>query len=203
MDGYIVPFVIGYVLGNINFGYIIGKLTRGIDIRKYGSGNAGATNVNRILGPKAAVITLVGDLLKGVAAVIIGRHIAGDTGAVLSAIAVVCGHNWPAVMGFKGGKGIATSLGILLSLDYRVGMILLILGILIILVTRYVSLASVTAAFLYPVLVIAFRSSPQMVAFSIVLSLFALVRHRGNIKRLLKGEETKLSFKKSVKKEEK
>jgi len=198
----IASVIIGYILGNINFSYVIVKVFKGMDIREYGSGNAGATNVNRIMGPKAAVTALAGDLLKGVLAVIIGRTMAGETGAILAAIAVVVGHNWPVVLGFKGGKGIATSLGILFSLDYRIGVILLVLGILIIIITRYVSLASISGAVAYPFLVIAFNSSVRMKAFAIVLCVFALFRHRANIKRLLKGEESKLGQKVEHKKEE-
>ena len=173
----------------------------GIDIREHGSRNAGATNVNRVLGSKPAVLALAIDLLKGVVAVVVGRHLGGgDVGAIIAGIVVVCGHNWPFVLNFKGGKGIATSLGVLLSLDIRVAMILLIAGIIIILTTRYVSLASVVCALCYPVLVIAFGLSQEMIVFSVVISAFALVRHKDNIKRLLGGQESKVSIKLTPKK---
>ncbi|MDD2573473.1 MAG: glycerol-3-phosphate 1-O-acyltransferase PlsY [Bacillota bacterium] len=199
--GLIVSSLAGYLLGNINGAYIIGKVVGGIDIREHGSKNAGATNVNRVLGSKPAVLVLAIDLLKGVLAVVIGRCLgSGDVGAILAGIAVVCGHNWPFVLKFKGGKGIATSLGVLISLDIRVAMILLAAGILIILTTRYVSLASVVCALCYPVLVIAFRLSQEMIAFSVVISAFALLRHKENIKRLLGGQESKISIKLTPKK---
>ncbi|MBA1333722.1 MAG: Acyl-phosphate:glycerol-3-phosphate O-acyltransferase PlsY (EC 2.3.1.n3) [Firmicutes bacterium] len=195
MQNVLFGSVIAYLLGSMNWSYIAGRVFGGIDIRQHGSGNAGATNVNRILGAKAAAFAFAGDLLKGVAAVLIGRNIAGDMGAILAAVAVVCGHNWPVFLGFKGGKGITTSVGALLSLDIRIALILLAVGVLIIAVTRYVSLGSVTGAILYPILVVMFRSSKEMIVFSLVIAMFALVRHRGNIKRLLRGEESKLGKK--------
>ncbi|MGI6703084.1 MAG: glycerol-3-phosphate 1-O-acyltransferase PlsY [Clostridia bacterium] len=199
--GLVISSLAGYLLGNINGAYIIGKVVGGIDIREHGSRNAGATNVNRVLGSKPAVLALAIDLLKGVVAVVVGRHLGGgDVGAIIAGIVVVCGHNWPFVLNFKGGKGIATSLGVLLSLDIRVAMILLIAGIIIILTTRYVSLASVVCALCYPVLVIAFGLSQEMIVFSVVISAFALVRHKDNIKRLLGGQESKVSIKLTPKK---
>ncbi|HOC08309.1 MAG: glycerol-3-phosphate 1-O-acyltransferase PlsY [Clostridiales bacterium] len=199
--GLIVSSLIGYLVGNINGGYIIGKAVGGIDIREHGSKNAGATNVNRVLGSKPAAMALAIDLLKGVVAVIAGRLLGGgDMGAIAAGVAVVCGHNWPVFLGFKGGKGIATSLGVLISLELRVALILIAVGVSIIIITRYVSLASVVCALLYPVLVTAFRLSVEMTAFSLVISAFALLRHRENIKRLFKGQESKVSIKLSPKK---
>lgn len=199
--GLIVSSLIGYLVGNINGGYIIGKAVGGIDIREHGSKNAGATNVNRVLGSKPAAMALAIDLLKGVVAVTAGRVLGGgDMGAIAAGVAVVCGHNWPVFLGFKGGKGIATSLGVLISLDYRAALILLAVWVSIIIITRYVSLASVVCALLYPVLVMAFRLSVEMTAFSLVMSAFALLRHRENIKRLLRGQESKVSIKLTPKK---
>lgn len=186
---------IAYLLGSMNWSYIAGRVFGGIDIRQHGSGNAGATNVNRVLGPRAAAFAFAGDLLKGVAAVLIGRNMAGDMGAIFAAVAVICGHNWPVFLGFKGGKGVATSVGALLSLDIRIALIVLAVGVLIIAVTRYVSLGSVTGAILYPTLVVMFGSSREMIAFALVIAAFVLVKHRGNIKRLLRGEESKLGKK--------
>ncbi len=199
--GLIVSSLIGYLVGNINGGYIIGKAVGGIDIREHGSKNAGATNVNRVLGSKPAAMALAIDLLKGVVAVTAGRVLGGDDmGAIAAGVAVVCGHNWPVFLSFKGGKGIATSLGVLISLDYRAALILLAVWVSIIIITRYVSLASVVCALLYPVLVMAFRLSVEMTAFSLVMSAFALLRHRENIKRLLRGQESKVSIKLTPKK---
>jgi glycerol-3-phosphate acyltransferase PlsY len=197
----IASAVTGYLLGNINGAYIVGRLAGGIDIREHGSKNAGATNVNRVLGSKPAILALAIDLLKGVAAVIMGKLLySGDMGAIAAGIAVVCGHNWPYFLKFKGGKGIATSLGVLISLDYRVALILIAAGILIIITTRYVSLASVVCAAFYPVLVVAYKLSVEMIVFSIAISVFALLRHKENIKRLLAGKESKISIKLTPKK---
>lgn len=199
--GLVVSSLAGYLIGNINGGYIIGKAIGGIDIREHGSKNAGATNVNRVLGSKPAALALAIDLFKGVAAVITGRLLGGgDAGAILAGLAVICGHNWPVFLGFKGGKGVATSLGVLISLDLRVALIILTIGVAIIIMTRYVSLASVTCALLYPMLVAAFGLSMEMKVFSLVISFFALLRHRENIKRLVKGQESKVSIKLTQKK---
>ncbi len=201
--GIIVPFFAGYLFGNINGAYIVGRVVGGIDIREHGSKNAGATNVNRVLGSKPALFALAIDLLKGVTAVILARSLGGgDMQAIMAGVGAVCGHNWPFFLKFKGGKGIATSLGVLLSLDYQVALILLLVGIVIILTTRYVSLASVAGAVLYPVLVIAFKLSEEMMVFSLIISVFALLRHKENIKRLLRGQETRASIKFATKKED-
>ncbi len=197
----IVSALIGYLFGNINGAYIIGKVVGGIDIREHGSKNAGATNVNRVLGSKPAALAFAIDIFKGIAAVGIGRQIGGgDLGAILAGISAVCGHNWPFLLKFKGGKGIATSLGVLFSLDIRIAALILIIGVLIIVLTRYVSLASISCALFYPVLVILFKSSREMIVFSGAISVFALLRHRDNIKRLLKGQESKISIKPTFKK---
>lgn len=199
--GLIVIFFLGYLLGNINGAYIIGKVVWGIDIREHGSKNAGATNANRVLGTKPAVFALAIDLLKGMAAVVLGRRIGGgDAGAIIAGVAVVCGHNWPYFLKFRGGKGIATSLGVLFSLDARIGAIILAVGIGIIMITRYVSLASMVCALFYPVLVVVFKSSQEMKMFSIAISAFALLRHKDNIKRLLSGQESKVRIKLTPKK---
>ncbi len=201
--GLAVSVLLGYLLGNVNGAYIIGKIVGGIDIREHGSKNAGATNVNRVLGSKPAAFAFAIDILKGVMAVIVGRHIGGgDISTILAGTAAVCGHNWPFVLKFKGGKGIATSLGVLFSLDIRVAAIVLTIGVLIIIITRYVSLASISCALLYPVLVIFFKSSREMIIFSGAISVFALLRHKDNIKRLLRGRESKITIKFTSKKGE-
>jgi len=199
--GMFVSVLTGYLLGNINGAYIVGRLVGGIDIREHGSKNAGATNVNRVLGSKPAALALAVDLLKGVAAAIIGRYLVdGDMGAIFAGVSVVCGHNWPCLLKFKGGKGIATSLGVLFGLDLRVALILLAAGILIIMITRYVSMASVICASLYPFLTVLFKLSYELKVFSVVISVFALIRHRENIKRLVTGRESKVSIKLTPKK---
>lgn len=191
----IIGIVAAYLLGSMNWSYISGRLFGGIDIREHGSGNAGATNVYRTLGAKATVVALLGDFAKGIAAVYMGRYLSAETGAISAAIAVVCGHNWPVFLSFKGGKGIATSLGVLFGLDYRIAGILLAIGIVIIIITRYVSLASISCAALYPILTVMYGASVKMRAFSVVIAFIAIVRHKNNIVRLVRGEESKLAIK--------
>ena len=114
---YVLVSIIAYLLGNIATSYIVSKVFGKIDIRDYGSGNAGSTNVFRVLGAKAAVIAFLGDVLKGTAAVLIGRYIGGSYGEILAGIFVIIGHNWPVFLGGKGGKGIATTIGLMLPID--------------------------------------------------------------------------------------
>jgi glycerol-3-phosphate acyltransferase PlsY len=198
---YLAVSVIGYMIGNFATSFFVGKATRNIDIRHHGSGNAGATNTFRVLGFTAGIIVFVGDVLKGIAAVLIGRWIAGDIGAVIAGGSAVIGHDWPVVLGFKGGKGIATSFGCLIILFPKIALILFIVAILIIIISRYVSLASISASIGFPIAVLFFqeyRSRWEYVALSIVLSIIALCRHKANILRLLEGRENKISLKTKV-----
>ena len=143
--------MICYFLGNISTGLLIGKLTAQIDIRQHGSGNAGTTNVMRTLGWVPSLLTLAGDVLKAVLAVVIGRAIAGEIGWIVGAVAVLLGHNWPVVFGFKGGKGMACSLGIILATEPLFALIVLAVQVLVLVITRYMSVASLTTSVLYPV----------------------------------------------------
>lgn len=137
---------IAYLIGCINNAYILTKYTRKIDIRNYGSGNAGATNVLRVLGYKAAAPVFALDVLKGVIAVLIGKYLMGTTGAMIAGIAVVCGHNWPVFLKFRGGKGIATSIGVVMTVSPFLGIIALAIGVIIIALTKYVSLGSMAGS---------------------------------------------------------
>lgn len=183
--------VISYFLGNFSTSVIISKLWANIDIRKHGSGNAGATNMYRILGAKAAILTLIGDALKGVFAVWIGRKFGGEYTALLCGMAVIIGHNWPVLLGFKGGKGIATAIGVVLTVNYIVALICILLGILVLIKTKYVSLASMVGIIVLPVLLL-FNGGVMHFLFGLVLMTMALFRHRGNIHRLMQGTESKI-----------
>lgn len=192
---WILIIVIAYLLGNFSSGLIVGRLFGQADIRKTGSGNAGTTNVMRTLGWLPSVLTLLGDVLKAVIAVLIGRLIAGQTGVYLAGIAVVAGHNWPALFGFKGGKGIATSLGVILMTDPIVALLLLVIQFAILIPTKLMSLASVASAVAYPVLIALFHWGDWgRILFAVILGAMALFCHRGNIKRLLSNSENKLDF---------
>jgi glycerol-3-phosphate acyltransferase PlsY len=185
----------------------------GFDVREKGSGNAGSTNVLRTVGKKAAVITLLCDILKGVLAIaisiIIGNMVEGANKELLlqiAGIAVVLGHTFPIFFRFKGGKGVATSLGILLMSNWKIGLICLVFALVLILLTRLVSLGSCTAAILFPVLTLFINDSYTVLTegkngrtyfiYSIILAVIVLYNHRSNIKRLFNGTENKISFKK-------
>ena len=207
MATYIIVTLIAYLLGSISFSIIISKKLAGFDVRDKGSGNAGSTNVLRTVGKKAAIITLICDCLKGVLAVLIafiaGKIAKNTDGALLvqlAGLAVVLGHTFPIFFGFKGGKGVATSLGVLLIINWQIGLICLVFALVLMALTRFVSLGSVGAAILFPVLTIFITSHyivpGSYVMFGILLAIFVIFNHRTNVKRLLEGNENKLSFKK-------
>jgi len=209
MAVYIIIALIAYAIGSINFSVIFSKKFAGFDVREKGSGNAGTTNMLRSVGKKAAAITLVCDILKGIIAIFIAyilhRIVEKADGALLvqiAALGVVIGHTFPVFFGFKGGKGVATSLGILLLINWKIGLICLIFALIIMAATRMVSAGSVTAAILYPVLVLCnvgkeyFIVEGSYIVFSILLALFIVFNHRTNIKRILEGKENKISFSK-------
>lgn len=209
MVTYIIMAIIAYAIGSINFSVIFSRKFAGFDVREKGSGNAGTTNMLRSVGKKAAAITLICDILKGIVSIIIAylinKFIQELNGALLVQIAALCvviGHTFPIFFEFRGGKGVATSLGILICINWKIGLVCLIFALLIMAVTRMVSAGSVTAAMLYPVLVICqvgkeyFIVDGNYIIFSILLALIVAFNHRTNIKRILTGTENKLSFKK-------
>lgn len=195
--------VIAYLLGSINSSILVGRLFGVKDIRQHGSGNAGATNTLRTIGKKAAALVFAGDVLKGVIAVLIAKLIAflmhTDMGiAVLAAaLLAVLGHNYPLYFGFKGGKGIATSAAVILMIDPLIGVCVFVFALLVMLITRYVSVGSIAAAVAFPVAVAIWHHDniPYLI-FAVALGLLAILRHKENIKRLAKGTESKLGAKK-------
>ena len=205
----IIVAIIAYLIGSINFSVILSKKMAGFDVREKGSGNAGTTNMLRAVGKKGAALTLLCDILKGVVSILIAMFIGWafkvENQSLLvqiAGIAVVIGHTFPIFFGFKGGKGVATSLGILIMTNWQIGLICLVFGIVLIILTRMVSLGSCTAAVLFPVLTL-FISENYIVSqgsgyfvFSIILAIIVLFNHRSNIKRILSGTENKISFKK-------
>ena len=189
----IVPVVIAYLLGNISPSIILGKI-HGIDIKKEGSGNAGTTNALRVLGKKAALITLVIDIGKGVMAVIIGRLVGGAAVGYICALAVFCGHIWPCFYSFKGGKGVATAFGALLSVNWMLGLAALAVVAVGLALTQRMSVGSLLGAITFPIL--CWLLEPDFIWIGSVMALIVLIKHRANIGRLLRGEEPKMSFKK-------
>ncbi len=205
MEMYIAIAIIGYLIGSVNFSVIISKKVAGFDLREKGSKNAGTTNMLRTVGKKAALVTLICDILKGVAAVIIAKLLSGKVNEAIAtqiaAVFVVIGHTFPIFFGFKGGKGVATSIGILLVMNWQIGLICLSYGIVIIALTRMVSLGSISAAILFPILTIFIKEhyiakGATFTIFGIVIAAIILFNHRTNIKRLNNGTENRISFKK-------
>ena len=211
MATYIIVAVIAYLIGSINFSIILSKKMAGFDIREKGSGNAGTTNMLRSVGKKAAVITLICDILKGVVSILIavlaGKIVKNLDNALLVQLAgifVIIGHTFPIFFKFKGGKGIATSLGILLMTNWQIGLICLVFALVLIALTRMVSVGSIAAGILFPVLV-AFidqnyivptsNSNWSYLVFSIIIALLVIFNHRANVQRILNGTENKISFK--------
>lgn len=209
---YIIMAIIAYLIGSINFSVILSKKMAGFDVREKGSGNAGSTNMLRSVGKKAAAITLICDILKGVVsigiAILLGNVIENMNRELLlqiAGIAVVTGHTFPIFFGFKGGKGVATSLGVLLMSNWQIGLICLVFAIVLMALTRMVSLGSCAAAVLFPVLTLFINQHYTVLTdgkngrvyfvYSVILAIIVLYNHRSNIKRILNGTENKLSFK--------
>lgn len=195
MNNFLI-LLLSYLLGSISFGYLAGRFFRGIDIRDFGSGNTGSTNILRTLGTGPAIIVLLLDAGKGWVAVYLAHTFTGvPLVAMLAGIAVVVGHNWPVFYGFRGGRGIATSIGVIAGLAPLVILIAGITGVAVIAVTRYVSLGSVIGSILIPVLMVVLNEPIEYQAFGFVLSILAVWRHRENIVRLLNGTENKFGSK--------
>ncbi|MDQ0058208.1 glycerol-3-phosphate 1-O-acyltransferase PlsY [Paenibacillus harenae] len=196
----VIAVVLSYLLGSVSFSIVIAKWVKGIDIRQHGSGNAGATNTLRVLGKGPGILVFLLDIAKGVAAVWIGHALGGDNDwiPVLSGLAAIIGHNWPIWFKFKGGKGIATTVGVIATLAFVPALCAGIIAILSIVVTRYVSLGSLLFAGITPLLIASFYYSLPLFTASIVLCVFAFVRHRTNIVKLFQGTENKLGAKKGA-----
>lgn len=197
----ILGIILSYLLGSLPTAYIFGKMYRGIDIREYGSGNVGATNVFRVLGKGPGSIVLFVDVLKGFLAVSVLANVLGLQfiwQRLVLALAVVSGHNWTLFLKFKGGKGIATSLGVLIALSLEIASVrpvfLLTMGIWVLafLLSGFVSLASILAAVFLPVIMVFTNQPFEITCLGIVFSVFVVLRHRSNIRRLLLGQESRV-----------
>lgn len=199
-------------MGSLNTSIIVGKFY-GIDIRKHGSGNAGMTNTLRTIGKLAAVLVIIGDILKGVLSYLIGNFVMDSVvigssagsflsttvglGGMVGGIAAIVGHNWPIYFGFKGGKGILTSFSVVMMTDWQLGLMLLGIFILIVAITRYVSLGSIIACVTFPIGAYIKGNGVVFAIFAMILAIFAIYRHNANIKRLIKGTEAKIGAKKA------
>lgn len=209
MATYIIVAIVAYIIGSINFSVIISKKIAGFDVRDKGSGNAGTTNMLRTVGKKAAAITLLCDILKGVVAVLIaviaGKITKNIDEALLVQIAgilVILGHTFPIFFEFRGGKGIATAIGVILLINWQIGLICLVFGLVLIALSKMVSVGSIGAAILYPVLTVFINnhfivggSGIKYFVFSLIIAAIVIFNHRENLKRISAGTENKLSFK--------
>ena len=201
MISYIIILIIAYLLGNISTSYIIAKRLAGVDIRTQGSGNAGSTNVLRTLGKKAGAMTFIGDLLKGIIAVFICYALSKfaniDTviAGYVAVFGVVCGHNWPAFLGFRGGKGVATSLGAMIAVNPIIALSCFGLFLIIVAITKYVSLGSVVGIAVSPIIMM-FLNNKNGVIITLFLTISVIYTHKENIKRLINGTERKIGQKK-------
>jgi len=195
--------IASYLIGAIPTAYLFGKHLKGIDIREHGSGNIGATNAFRVLGKKPGTIVLIIDILKGLIPTTLLAYLFGldnPWGYVFLGLITVAGHNWTVFLQFKGGKGIATSLGVLIGLTIQIStfrpvlLITLLTWIVVFLVTGYVSLASILASTVLPLMMVVFIQPFAIVLLGIFLCIFIVFRHRPNIKRLFSGTEPKANW---------
>lgn len=214
MISIVLVALVAYLIGSISFSVIFTKKFKGFDVRDKGSKNAGSTNVLRTAGVKVAALTLVCDILKGVVAILFALLIGTMTKAdevtkahlvEFAGVFVVIGHTFPAFFGFRGGKGVATSLGVLLITNWKIGLICLIFALVVMALSRMVSLGSIAAAVLFPVLCLFIEESFIVggdntkfgyLIFGVIMAIIVIFNHRTNIKRLMNGTENKLSFKK-------
>jgi glycerol-3-phosphate acyltransferase PlsY len=193
----ILLFVISYLIGSIPTGYIIVKLLKGIDVRTIGSGSTGATNVKRVLGTKWFFIVMFLDALKGAIPVLIGYHSFNfinfiGLGPVIAAVGAIIGHSKSIFLKFSGGKSVATGVGTILALCWPVGVSIAVIWALITYTTKYVSLGSVVAISLAPLLMNAFNQNIYYICFAAIGAIYVIILHKENIKRLLEGKENKV-----------
>ncbi|GIO65256.1 glycerol-3-phosphate 1-O-acyltransferase PlsY [Paenibacillus sp. FSL M7-1455] len=194
----IIAIVLSYLLGSVSFSVVMAKLLKGIDIRQHGSGNAGATNTLRILGKGPAIAVLLLDVLKGIGAIWLGKWLGGGNEWIpaLCGLAAIVGHNWPVYFRFRGGKGIATTIGIMATLCFFPALCAGIIAILLIVFTRYVSLGSLVFVALTPISLLVFGLIQgfdwPIFWSSLVICLFAFWRHRSNIVKIVQGRENKI-----------
>ncbi|WP_245251659.1 glycerol-3-phosphate 1-O-acyltransferase PlsY [Paenibacillus turicensis] len=193
----IIAIVLSYLIGSISFSVVLAKLLKGIDIRQHGSGNAGATNTLRVLGKGPAIMVLVLDILKGIIAIWLGVLLGNGSEWIpaICGLAAIVGHNWPIYFHFRGGKGIATTIGVMATLSFLPALYAGIVAILCIVFTRYVSLGSLIFVFLTPIFLGLLQPINAVFWSSLIICLFAFWRHRSNIVKLVHGKENKLGSK--------
>lgn len=204
MTIYILVSIIAYFIGSISFSVIFSRKFAGFDVRDKGSKNAGTTNVLRMVGKKVAALTLVCDILKGVISIVIAitagaiwKDVDIEMLKYLAGFFAILGHTFPIFFEFRGGKGVATALGVLITLNWKIGLICLIFALILITFTKMVSFGSILSAILYPILIL-FMGNVKFgaVVVSLLITLLVIFNHRENIKRIKNGTENKISLKK-------
>jgi acyl phosphate:glycerol-3-phosphate acyltransferase len=205
----IVALLISYLIGSLPTAYLFGRILKGIDIRKVGSGNVGATNALRVLGKGPGIMVLFLDILKGFLAVVfLGNYFTNKpilfqehNLLIIMGLCCICGHNWNIFLRFKGGKGIAVSFGVLLGLSLKITGLNVVIGLtiliwfLVFILFRIVSLASISCAITLPIFSVFFEQSKSVIFLSLLLCFFVIIRHKTNLSRILKGSEPRLFFK--------
>ena len=195
-----LAFLASYLLGSIPSAVWLGKYLHGIDVREHGSKNAGATNCFRVLGKRTGTLVLAMDISKGLLSMLLSIYLLKETGSMvllmLAAGICVLGHVFPVFAGFRGGKGVATSLGVFLGLNPLTAITCILVFLVVFLLTRYVSLSSITAAFMLPFIsfFLFHQEETERLWFNVILSCIVIIAHRKNIKRLWKGEEQRMNF---------
>ena len=195
--GMITSIVLPYLLGSVNSGIVLSRLFYHEDIRTYGSGNAGATNMLRTYGKKMGIMTFVCDFVKGMLGVLIGRMMFGLLGSYIGGLFCVLGHIFPCYYKFRGGKGVATSAGMVLMTNWKVLLVLAVIFALIVYMTKYISFGSIMVYLLYPLMLSKLKmpTDPSIaVVVAFVITVLGVVMHRKNLKRIFDGTESKVSF---------
>ncbi|MDQ7822153.1 MAG: glycerol-3-phosphate 1-O-acyltransferase PlsY [Candidatus Eremiobacteraeota bacterium] len=192
--------ILSYFYGSLPFGVFIGKKLKGIDIREFGSGNIGAANAFRTLGPAGGIAVLLCDMSKGILPVLLARFFAASDALVpllqvIAGVTAILGHNYSIFLKFKGGKGIATSFGVIIALNWWIALMCFSVWGLMVLLTRYSSVGSLSGSLALPAFMVIFKQPVPFIAFGIISCAFAFYAHRGNIKKLLKGTELKITEK--------
>ncbi len=191
-----------YLLGSIPFGYIVGKLFKKVDIREYGSGNIGASNALRILGPSLASFVVIGDIGKGIFSIYLVQYFNIDNLLILTitGLAVICGHDWSLFLGFKGGKGIATTIGVVFAFNPIIALLAVTVWVIVIIITRYTSLSSIFALISIFVFTILFKQPYEYIVFGAIILVLGIFKHKENIERLKSKKERKIGEKIKIKK---
>ena len=191
-----------YLLGSIPFGYIVGKLFKKVDIREFGSGNIGATNTLRTIGLPLASLVAIGDIGKGIFSIYLVQYFNIDNLLILTiaGLAVICGHDWSLFLGFKGGKGIATTIGVVFAFNPIIALLAVTVWVIVIITTRYASLSSIFALISIFVFTILFKQPYEYIAFSAIILVLGIFKHKDNIERLKLKKERKIGEKIKIKK---